>query len=315
VSYQRPTPDGWEKPAPSGAGRPFSTRWWRERWKRLIGHLWFGRRGMDRPEVESLTMPSLLDVHEPSDNFTIETPAMGDAYNFSIRVRCSWCVQATATEEERERKIADVRAFIAKSRAITRERIEERVRPLARKFPPYRAAEAEELLNQEIVDCLNDGDVQVKVRAWVDVTGPVREDLRKVWQQRLLVDAEGDLKKAYVELLAALQEAWQRLLVKGLEGIGAVPEAKTGWLAPYALALAQDHKNAAAYLKAALDDRVSHAEELLSELGALVLDNRIEEIEFAFQSDSALRALLTYLGVPVPSRDGDKAGVGGGSSA
>jgi hypothetical protein len=119
------------------------------------------------------------------------------------------------------------------------------------------------------------------------------------------------LKKVYVDLLAALQDAWQRLLVAGLEGIGTVPEAQTAWLAPYALALAQDPKNAASYLKGALDQRVDYTEKLLRDLGAMVVDDRIEAIEFAFQSDSALRAVLTYLGVPVPSKNGGNDGAGG----
>jgi hypothetical protein len=313
VTYQPPTPDSWEEPAAPGAGRSFSARWWRERWARLIG---FMRRSRDRgmPGINPLTMPTLLDVHEPSDTFTIESPAMGDAFNFRIRVRCSWCIQATATEEEKERKIAEVRAFIEESRAITRERIEEKIRPIARTFPPYRAAEAEELLNREIVDCLNDGDVRVKVRAWVDVCDPVREDLQKVWQQRLLADTDGDMRKAYVELLTALQEAWRRLLVSGLAGIGAAEETKTGWLDPYALALAQDPKNAASYLKEAVEQRVDHTKNLLIDLGAMVVDDeRMEAIDFAFQSDAALRRLLTLLGVSLPSGNGGHDGSGGDS--
>jgi hypothetical protein len=308
VTYRPPTPGDWDKPAPPEGA--FSARRWRKRLRRLIGFVRRSRR--DMPEVKFKPPLGLLDIDEPSETFTIESPAMGDAYNFHIRVRCSWCIQATATEEDKEEMIAEIRDFIAKSRVITRERLEERIRPIARKFPPYRAAEAEEVLNREIVDCLNDGAVRVKVRAWVDVSDPVREDLKKVWQQRLTVDADGDLKKAYVDLLAELQSAWQRLLLTGLEDIGAVPEAQTGWLAPYALALAQDPKDAAGYLKGALEKRVNQTEKLLSDLGALVMDERIEEIEFAFQSDSALRALLTYLGVPVPSRS-EEAGAFGGS--
>jgi hypothetical protein len=230
---------------------------------------------------------------------------MGDAYNFHIRVRCSWCIQATASEDEKEEMIAEIRDFIARSRGITRERLEERIRPIARRYPPYRAAEAEEELNREIVDCLNNGAVRVKVRAWVDVSDPVREDLKKVWQQRLTADADGDLKKAHVELLTELQTAWQRLLLTGLEDIGAVAEAKTGWLAPHALALAEDPEGAAGHLREALDRRVKQTEQLLNDLGALVVDERIEEIEFVFQSDSALRALLAYLGVPIPSGNGE----------
>jgi hypothetical protein len=262
-----------------------------------------------------LEMPSLLDILEPSDEFTIETPALGDAFNFLVRVRCSWCVQATATEEEKKQKIAQVREFIQKSRPITRDRIEERVRPIARAFPPYRAAAAEEALNEEIVDCLNDGDVRVTVRTWVDISDPVREDLQKVWRHRLIVDADGDLKKAHIQLLGELQERWQQLLIAGLEGIGAVDEAKTGWLAPYALALAEDPKHAAGYLKDVLEKRVDHAEQLLADLGVLAIDERFEAIEFAFQSESALRALLTYLGVPVPSADRAANGLGGGLGA
>jgi hypothetical protein len=316
VNHEYPVPDSWEdpvvpKPQP-GRWRGLRTSWWRWMWARIVVAI--RRQGTDEnpmPEPPMLEMPSLLDIHEPSDEFTIETPALGDAFNFLVRVRCSWCVQATATAEEKERKIAQVREFIQQSSAITRDRIEERVRPIARTFPPYRAAEAEEALNKRIVDCLNDGDVRVAVRTWVDVSDPVREDLQKVWRHRLIVDAEGDLKKAHIQLLGELQEMWRQLLVAGLAGIGAVDEAKTSWLAPYALALAEDPKNAAAYLKAVLEKRVDHAEQLLADLGVLAIDERFEAIEFAFQSESALRALLTYLGVPVPSADRAANGLGG----
>jgi hypothetical protein len=71
-------------------------------------------------------------------------------------------------------------------------------------------------------------------------------------------------------------------------------------MAPYALALAQDPEHAAAYLKDVLEGRVSHAEKLLAALGTLAIDDRFEAVEFAFQSESALRSLLMYLGVPVP---------------
>jgi hypothetical protein len=297
----------------------FSAAWWR----RVAG--WFrkllGKRGSELPEPprNDLTLPSLLSVHEPQDTFTIETPAMGDAFNFVVRVRCSWCVQATASEEERERRTEEVRQFIAESRPSILERIEDTIRPIARSYPPYRAAGAEKEINTILVGCLSDGDVQVTLRARVDVCPQVREDLQKVWRQRLVVDFNGDLKKAYVELLGELQEAWRELLVKGLEGIGEVQTAKTGWIAPYALALAQDpQKSAAAYLQNMVEHRVSHAEELLTGLSRLVVDERIEEIEFAFQSDSALRAVLTYLGVPVPGpRDerGNAAGFQGDDNA
>lgn len=316
---RRPSPDDWGTPTtprpdttPPGARRVFSAGWWR----RLAGRL--GRPFRRRPHGDKLDPPPpwigpvWLDVHEPQDSFTLETPAMGDAFNFVVRIRCSWCVQATATTDEKERRTEEVRKFIAESRPTILERIEDTIRPIARTFPPYRAAEAEQSINTILVGCLSDGDVRATVRARVDVCGPVREDLQKIWRDRLVIDSGGDLKKANIELLGELQESWRKLLVKGLEGVGEVKAAKTGWIAPYALALAQDsEQSAAAYLKAMVDRRVSHAEELLARLGNLVVDERIDEIEFAFRSDSALRAVLTHLGVPVPPPREDSADGGG----
>jgi hypothetical protein len=268
-------------------------------------------------------MPSLLDLHEPSEEFSFETPSLGDAFNFRVRVRCSWIVQATASEEEMDEKIAEVRDFIEQSHAITRDRLEERVRPIARTFPPYRAAEAEKALNETISDCLNDGDLRVTVRTWVDVSDPVREDLQKVWHERLIaesgseldsdlkkrqLDLGGELKKAHVALLGELQQDWRKLLIAGLVGMGAVDEAHATWLAPYALKLAEDPENAAGYLKDVLTRRVDHAEQLLADLGALAIDDRVEAIEFAFQSQSALHRLLMYLGVPIPAQSGAAGG-------
>jgi hypothetical protein len=37
-------------------------------------------------------------------------------------------------------------------------------------------------------------------------------------------------------------------------------------------------------------------------------EERMEAIDFAFQSDSALRRLLTHLGVPIPAGNGNSGG-------
>jgi hypothetical protein len=311
VSHNYPSPESWNRPRSHPEWRRGLRKgWWTRTWQRFTGP--FRRTWVAGPFPPSIKMPALLDVHEPNEEFSFETPALGDAFNFRIRIRCSWTVQATASDEEMEKKIAEVREFIQGSRAITRDRLEERIRPIARAFPPYRAAEAEETLNQTISDCLNDGDVRVTVRTWVDVSDPVREDLQKVWRERLVaesgVELDGVLRKAHVALLGELQEDWRKLLIAGLAGIGAVDEASATWLAPYALALAEDPENAAGYLKNVLKGRVDHAEQLLADLGALAIDDRVEAIEFAFQSQSALHRLLMYLGVPIPAPNGADGG-------
>jgi hypothetical protein len=291
----------------------FSASWWRGLPGRLADSFRSRRPGPGRLGG----LPDLLDANDERDTFTLETPALGDAYNFLVHIRCSWCVQGTARRENKKRRTQEIRKLIAKQRPIVLERIEDTIRPVARKYPPYRAAQAEAAILDNLGECLSEGDVQVKIRARVDVCEPVREDLRKIWQARLAEDSQGDLRKASVELIGELQESWRELLLKGLEGIGEVQVAKTGWIAPYALALAQEpQESAGAYLQGMIEDRVSHAERLLSELSNMVLDKRVDAIEFAFETDSALRSVLTYLGVPVPQRgSGNGNGAPSGESA
>jgi hypothetical protein len=290
---------------PAGfAGTLFSAAWWREQRDRLAGL--FRRRpagGTARPgSGPPRGLQDLLDLGVPEDTFVLETPARGDAYNFVVSIRCSWSVQGTASPETRKRRIQEINRLIAKQRPVVREQIEGAVRKAARQHAPYRADAAEEQIGEALRACRADGDLHVKVRARVDVCEPVREDLKKVWQHRLAEDAQGDMKKADIALIGELQAAWRELLLEGLNGIGEVQTAKAAWIAPYALALAQEpEENAGVYLRNMIDHRVSHAEGLLTELSDLLVDRNMNAIEFAFGSDSALRALLSLLGVPIPA--------------
>jgi hypothetical protein len=285
-------------------GTMFSAAWWREQRGRLAG-LFRRRPAGRRPGPGPLgSLPDLLDLDVPEDTFVLETPAEGDAYNFLINIRCAWSVQGTASAENRKRRTQEIRRLVAKQRPVVREQIEATIRKAARHHAPYRAAAAEEEIGAALSACKAEGDLHVKVRARVDVCAAVREDLKTVWQHRLAEDAKGDVKKATVELIGDLQEAWRDLLLAGLNDIGEVQTAKAAWIAPYALALAQDpEQSAGAYLRAMIEHRVSHAENLLTDLSDLVVDRNIDAIEFAFGSDSALRALLSLLGVPIPLRD------------
>lgn len=255
----------------------------------------------------TLAMPTMVNVREYNDNFTLETPAMGEAFSFTIRIRCSWSVKGTATRAERRRVSREVRNFVDRSHPVTQVRLEERIRPIARQFPPYHAAEAEAELNKELNGFFDGGDAHVTIRVWVDVCDSVRQKLEKAWHGRLEADAAGEKQKARVRFLRDLQQEWQQLLIAGLEGIGAVSEAKTGWLAPYALALAENPEGAAEQLRSVLEARVGQTEKLLKNLNQTALDDRLDAIQFAYDSESTLRALLVYLGVPIPSANGASA--------
>lgn len=284
-------------------GSLFSAARWRERRNRLTG-LFRRRRSGPRPGPGPRSgLTDLLDLDLPEDTFVLETPARGDAYNFTVGIRCTWSVQGTAFAENKKRRTQELQRLVDKQRPVVRDQIEATVRKAARRHAPYRAAAAEEEIGEALRACKAEGDLHVRVRARVDVCDAVREDLKTVWQHRLAEDAHGDAKKANVELIGELQEAWRDLLLEGLNGIGEVQTARTAWIAPYALALAQDpEESAGLYLRTMINHRVNHAEELLTELSDLVVDRRVDAIEFAFGSDSALRALLSLLGVPIPPR-------------
>jgi hypothetical protein len=289
---------------PAGFARATGGFWWRDFLNRVTSAFRSrGDRSRPRPR-QPYGLPDLLDMDDPKDSFSFETPAKGDGYNFVVGVRCAWHVQATAYPENKRKKTLEIQRLMEKHRPVIRERIEETIRPEARKFAPYRAAEAEKYVNSSsVATCISDGDVQVDFWTRIDVCDQVREDLKKVWQNRLAEDAQGDLKKDSVTLIGELQEQWQLLLRQGLEGVGKIQEAKAAWIAPYALALAQEPRDSAAdYLRNMIEHRVSHAEDLLTKLSTLTSDQRVEAIEFAFESDSALRAVLAYLGVDIPAR-------------
>lgn len=293
------SPDGWDPPAqPDPPPRP---TWL----SRLVARAraWFGREpdtALSLADGPYALPTSITPEYVPREVFTLHTPALGDAFDFTVTVLVKWEVRETAPGEPlRQTDPEELERFVASSRLGTREVIEETVRPVARRFPPYRASEAERELSEVLQACFHDGDLQAKVRVRVDVTEPVKEELRKVWTARLLEDAKGDMRKEAVRLTSDLQDIWHGVLRKGLTEFGEVDLARGSWIAPYALALTEDPKNAAAYLQLMLEKRVSHAEKLLDSLGNIVLSgDHVDALEIAFQSDNALRAVLKELGVP-----------------
>ena len=311
------SPDGWAPPgppqpppAPSLWGR--ITTWVRSRFRRRRS----SGSGFVPPPAETSYVPpsSVMPDFVPREEFTLTTPAQGDAFEFEVTVLVRWELRLAAPGEPlRPADPYELAHFVGSIRPGVREVIEDRVRPVARRYPPYRAAEAEQELSRVLQGCFRDGDLQAAVRVRVDVCDPVREELRKVWVRRLVEYGEGEICKDGVRLIGELQELWHEVLRRGLAEFGEVDASRSSWIAPYALSLAQKPEDAATSLRRMLEDRVRHAEDLLNSLSGIVNDSdHVDALEIAFQSDNALRAVLRELGVPAgdPRIDASN-GVGG----
>ncbi|MFC4534076.1 hypothetical protein [Sphaerisporangium dianthi] len=277
----------------------FTVAWWQGLWRRITGRA-------DRPGMEERPVPRPVVVEEPSQEFTILTPAKGDGFPFSVRVRCDWEVSAMADDDHMTKKTAEVRQSLTRLRGTIQERVEAAIRPIARQYPPYRPAEAERAIGPALVSCMKDGEVKGNIRVWVDVCEPVRKDLEEVWRQRLLLDAQGEHRRVLVEQLRLRRDQWQEILLQSLRGVGEITAEKATWIAPYAMALAQEEGDATQVLRYMLKERFDESDRLFKALSDLVVDHReLEEFDFIVQSDSALRSLLHHLGVPVAPQEND----------
>ncbi|GAA3133269.1 hypothetical protein [Streptosporangium carneum] len=296
------SPSGWDSSDPGTTSwwrKPFTKAWWSAQWegaRRLLN------LGDDFPSMPPRSELSRVVVKKSRQEFTFTTPAMGDAFPFTVRVRCDWHTDATADRKAMADRTREIEKSIKELSAEAQDMIERRVRPIGRRYPPYRAAEVEEAIGRELVNCMNDGDVKCAIRVWVDVCEPVRKDLQELWHERLLLDNYGDIREVYVEQIRTLRDRWQETLLESLRGVGDVETEKATWIAPYAMALAEDAEiSGAATLEVMLQERVTETNQLFKNLSDLVIERRrLDEFDFIVQSDSALHALLRHLGVPVP---------------
>ena len=78
---------------------------WRERRGRVAGLFRKRRSGGRSTPTWHGGLQNLIDLDVPDDRFELEeTPALGDAYNFVVKVRCKWLVQGTAPADGRRRR-------------------------------------------------------------------------------------------------------------------------------------------------------------------------------------------------------------------
>ncbi|PRY00711.1 hypothetical protein [Allonocardiopsis opalescens] len=259
------------------------------------------------PDPAEPERPLQVTVHARPDTVRFESPAAGDGHVFVIEVRCYWCAQVTILDESlRESTEARLRRSLARHRTEITDRVIDLVRPLARRYQPFQAAELEEALSTRLAGCFDDGEVQCTTRSRVDVSEPVRELLVRVGNELIKLDGQGRYQVARIAQLRMLRYEWEELLLDALKGAGEVDDSRATWLAPYALSLAETPEHATERLAEMLQERQSATVELFNDLSEIISTNRegeLDQVSFMMSSDHIFREMLKQLGLPVPARD------------
>jgi hypothetical protein len=222
------------------------------------------------------------------DDFT--TPAEGDAYDFRVTVAGTWMARGQFSAKTFDRFIADNWAEMA-------EVIHTTVREHARRFPPHKPATAEAAINDVLRERIpsvvagysqNAGaDLSLSARALVGMSGPVREIQSEAWAQLLRRDAGFELARQ----LGQLRTLWSEVLRVTLGD----------WTERYALQLAEQPSQTTEVVTDMLAERRQEAERQLDDLNRTIAKHQsIDMLDFVLQTDSALRAIMTTLGVPLP---------------
>lgn len=285
---------------PPAGNRPGQAR----RWRRLVGAVrwWLSqRKGRAEPEPLPFPVPAPVLGHADADD-EFPTPAKGDAYDFTIKVRFDWCSRALATtEHERAVKEFELRQAAYFQKTDVLERIKNLIRPVARRFHPYQPAELEQTLH-DMGLCveLNNGELQVHARIWVEPDPEVRQEMRDGAKDRLKKDSDRQSQELQIANLRTLRAKWDALLREALGDMGEVDAERLGWLKPYPLALAEKTKDAHVLLDEMLDARRNDGRALLNHLGQLAKTNKdIDVWDVVVKQDNAVRAVMQMLGVPV----------------
>ncbi|MFC7381338.1 hypothetical protein [Sphaerisporangium rhizosphaerae] len=227
-------------------------------------------------------------------NFTFPTPAKGDAYDFTLEVDLCLCATGTLRDEALDTKID---ARFADLRTVTRNA----ARWKAREFPPFRPGAAEPAITavvQAAVDrALTDSpdedgvvfDCSATVRVQMD--SAIRELQRRSVAEQVQFEARYELSEQAAQRLGELREVWTAFIAAGLPR----------WETPYAVLMAQQPAQTATTLFKMREDRQEEARGLVDTVVQVASGHeRMDLLEFALASDSALSKTYELLGIAEP---------------
>ena len=264
--------------------------------RRWLSRVWAAMRNRGYPTDVPTTFPRpdyRLTVNHTSD-LSFGTPARGDSYEFAVSVALCWCATGTLSEQAMLDKLTSrVPEMNAEITAA--------VRPVARQFAPYRPDLAEQHMTeavrtavQSVLAATPDADGVVlacTARTQVSPAPAICELQRQYVAPEMKLEARYDLSRLAAERLGELRVTWRDFITDGL------PD----WTTPYAISLAQRWDDAPQILFGMRTDRRHEAERLVDTIAQVASGHdRLDLLEFAVASDSALRKTYELLGIPLP---------------
>lgn len=278
------------RPDPSRPRRGRLRRWIARKLRSLLS---------DTADLETRPPAPVLPVTasiNQTKTVTFTTPSKGDAYEFSVTADLCFCATGQLSTDQLHAKID------ARIPAITAE-LKSAARPVAREYPPFRPGAAEPKVAtavQQAVDTalagVPDVDAAVltcTVQVRVDMPDEVREMQRLALADQVKFEARYEQSEQAAQRLGELRVVWSKFIRDGLPM----------WETPYAILMAQQPAQVWATLFKMRDDRKAEATKLVDTVAAVAIGHeRMDLLEFALATDSALSKTYELLGIATPDQ-------------
>ncbi|MFV2198700.1 hypothetical protein [Nocardiopsis sp. LOL_012] len=320
----------------------WSPRTWRKQWRRFLRWLgaWAADQPADQQETTRLPEPGPLISKPfvvPSEKLrTFRTPAKGDGFTFEVQANVVWRGHVT---DDSERNVQESRERVEKAveerqKSIRRELIT-LIRPIARTFAPFQAAELEDHLYTVVPELLatrmrvakptntdstagrvdehrsrnihvpSDDGYEMEVFLWVDSCPEIRRLQQQIWASATIAAGKGVVERQSLETRTSLQRAWRDVLTALLVSMGVDDPNQARWTELLALQLAhsEEPEETARIIVQQIMQRHAQAKKLHEELAEYLwaadgADGRVRTMDFALGADTALDRLMKTLGVP-----------------
>lgn len=270
----------------------------RGRFRRWLSRVWNALRNRD--DLPALTTPApVRDVRlrvNHTETVSFPTPARGDAYDFTVEIDLCLCAIGEREEQELRDMIRNrLPDLIAELKAAAR--------PVARRHPPYRPADAEQELGPAIREAAERtlagvpgegvelvGAPRVRVSPAPEIVQMRREHVG----EQIAIEAEHERSALIAAHLGELRKVWCRFINDGL----------ADWRTPYGIDLAQHPEKATAIVYRMREDRKAEAQGLVETVAQVAAGHeRLDLLDFVVAGDTALRRAYELFDIKLPDPD------------